>query len=175
MPEIERQTQHDRTRDGFAFPSPRRMGVHAVIMRGRSLLLVTKPHRNNESVWSLPGGSAAPGETPDGALSRVLAARLRLEATAGDLLAFDFVPAKPGLHCEGLNFVYAVRIPDGVEPVVTETGWLGEARWVERSAISEYAAGHPLRRIEQSLLAKDHGQVVDLLLGMPRGAEATAV
>ncbi|MET8824834.1 NUDIX domain-containing protein [Streptomyces sp. NPDC004610] len=154
--------------DWFTAPPRRRMGVHAVITRGTRILLVTKPYRAGDSAWSLPGGSAAPGEAPSDALPRILSARLGLTATTGDLLAFDSVPARENEHYEGLNFVYAVRLPGGAEPVVTANGRLGEARWVERAALGEHAAGHPLRRIGASLAARDHGHAAELYHGVPR-------
>ncbi|MFK0159146.1 NUDIX domain-containing protein [Streptomyces sp. NPDC090493] len=163
-------------RDWFQDPPPRRTGTHALIMRGTQLLLVTRPYRSAVAGWGLPGGSAAADELPRAALSRHLANRLTLRGSAGPMLVVDHVPAKPGLHVEGTNYVYRVAIPDDAEPVVTESGRLGEARWVERANVGELAVDHSLRRIEQALLANDFGDCLELLLGVPieRSSEQAA-
>lgn len=155
-------------RDWFEDPPPRRKGVHALITRGTRLLMVSRPYRVPVPTWGLPGGSAAANELTWDALSRLLSERLTLKAAVvGDLLVVDHVPEKPGELHEGTNYVYRVEIPDDAEPVVTESGRLGEGRWVERAAVGELAVGHSLRRIEQCLIADDTGQVLELLRGLP--------
>ncbi|MFF5304769.1 NUDIX domain-containing protein [Streptomyces sp. NPDC013161] len=154
-------------RDWFQDPPPRRKGVHALIMRGTQLLIVSRPYREPVPTWGLPGGSAAANELPWDALSRLLSERLTLKATVGRLIVVDHVPEKSGKHREGTNYAYLVEIPDDVEPVVTESGRFGETRWVERAAVGDLAVGHGLRRIEQCLMADDTGQCQELLLGMP--------
>ncbi|MEV5527655.1 NUDIX domain-containing protein [Streptomyces prunicolor] len=154
-------------RNWFEDPPPRRKGVHALITRGTWLLMVSRPYRVPVPTWGLPGGSAAANELTWDALSRLLSERLTLKATVGGLLVVDHVPEKLGKHHEGTNYVYRVEIPDDAEPVVTESGRLGEGRWVERAAVGELAVGHSLRRIEQCLIADDTGQVLELLRGLP--------
>ncbi|WP_405930129.1 MULTISPECIES: NUDIX domain-containing protein [unclassified Streptomyces] len=118
--------------------------------------MVNRPYRVPVPTWGLPGGSAAANELAWEALSRLLSERLTLKATAvGDLLVVDHVPEKPGELHAGTNYVYRVEIPDDAEPVVTESGRLGEGRWVERAAVGELAVDHSLRRIEQCLIADD--------------------
>lgn len=157
-----------QTRDWFQDPPPRRKGVHALITRGTKLLLVSRPYRKPVPTWGLPGGSAAANELTWDALSRLLSERLTLKTTTvGDLLVIDHVPERLGELYEGTNYAYRVEIPDDVEPVVTESGRFGEARWVERAAVGSLAVGHGLRRIEQCLLADDTGRVLELLRGLP--------
>ncbi|MFD3580967.1 NUDIX domain-containing protein [Streptomyces sp. NPDC058683] len=152
----------------FDNPPPRRVGTHALVLRGSRMLMVTRPYSITVSQWGMPGGSAGPNELPWRTLSRSLAERLELRVTPGRLLAADHVPATPGKHDEGVNYVYEVHLPDNVEPVVTEAGRFGEARWVERAAIEELAVDHSLRRIQQCLKAAETGQFLELLLGLPR-------
>ncbi|MET7575398.1 NUDIX domain-containing protein [Streptomyces sp. NPDC005492] len=153
--------------DPFKNPPPRRVGVHALITRGTQLLMVSRPYSVAVSHWGLPGGTAAANELPRRALSRHLDERLTLCASAGRILVIDHVPEQPGQHHEGTNYVYEVFLPSDVEPTVTESGRLGEARWVERADVSGYAVDHSLGRIEQSLLAAETGQFAELLLGVP--------
>jgi ADP-ribose pyrophosphatase YjhB (NUDIX family) len=157
----------NRPRDWFEDPPLRRTGVHALVTRGPQLLMVSRPYRKPVPTWGLPGGSAAANELPWDALSRLLSERLTLEATAGDLLVIDHVPAQEKLR-EGTNYAYRVEIPEDAEPFVTKSGRFGEARWVGREAISDLAVDHGLRRIEQCLIAHDTGQVLELLRGVPR-------
>jgi ADP-ribose pyrophosphatase YjhB (NUDIX family) len=157
----------EKKRDWFADPPPRRVGALALIIRGTRVLMVSRPYRTAVSVWGLPGGSAAANELPRQAVSRHLSDRLALRATAGRLLVVDHVPEKPGMHREGINFVYGVEIADDTEPAVTESGGLGEARWVERADVGSLAVDHARRRIEQCLTAADTNQVLDLVLGLP--------
>lgn len=164
----------EQTQDPFKNPPPRRVGVHALITRGTQLLMVSRPYRVAVSQWGLPGGTAAANELPRRALSRHLDERLTLRASAGRILVLDHVPEQPGQHREGTNYVYEVLLPGDAEPAVTESGRLGEARWVERAEVSNYAVDHSLRRIEQSLLAAETGQFTELLLGVPlHGSRAT--
>ncbi|WP_217556922.1 NUDIX domain-containing protein [Streptomyces sp. GbtcB6] len=156
--------------DPFKNPPPRRTGVHALITRGPHLLMVSRPYAVAVSQWGLPGGSAAANELPWRALSRHLDERLGLRASAGRILALDHVPEQPGHHREGTNYVYEVFLPDDAEPAVTETGGFSEVRWVERAEVSNYAVDHSLRRIQQCIKAAETGQVVELLLGLPRGS-----
>jgi ADP-ribose pyrophosphatase YjhB (NUDIX family) len=153
--------------DPFKNPPPRRVGAHALITRGTQLLMVSRPYTVAVSQWGLPGGSAAANELPRRALSRHLDERLTLRASAGRILVIDHVPEQPGLHHEGTNYVYEVLLPCNAEPAVTESGRFGEARWVERAEVSCYAVDHAQRRIEESLLAAETGQVAELLLGVP--------
>jgi ADP-ribose pyrophosphatase YjhB (NUDIX family) len=157
----------EEARDWFEDPPPRRKGVHALITRGTRLLMVSRPYREPVPTWGLPGGSAAANELPWDALSRLLSERLTLKATVGRLIVVDHIPEKSGKHREGTNYAYLVEIPDDVEPVVTESGRLGEARWVERAAVGDLAVDHSLRRIEQCLLADDTNQVLELFRGLP--------
>jgi ADP-ribose pyrophosphatase YjhB (NUDIX family) len=117
--------------------------------------------------WGLPRGSAAPDELPRQALSRTLDERLGLRAIPGRWLAVDLVPARPGNHVEGTNWIFEVQLPDNIEPVIAEGGVFSEARWVERTAIGELVVDHALRRIEQTLLAAKTGTVAELHLGEP--------
>ncbi|MFK0106435.1 NUDIX domain-containing protein [Streptomyces sp. NPDC091217] len=162
------------TSDWFRDPPPRRVGVHALIRRGPILLGVTRPYRESVSPWGLPGGSVAPNELRRAALSRHLATRLGLPAVRlGRLLVIDDVPEKPGQHLEGTNYVYEVEIPDDVEPTVTEVGGFGAATWIDLGQLGDFAVGHPLRRIRESLLAADTGRVAELFLGDPQyGSQA---
>nr|WSY53338.1 NUDIX domain-containing protein [Streptomyces sp. NBC_00886] len=157
----------EEARNWFEDPPPRRKGVHALIIRGTKILMVSRPYREPVPTWGLPGGSAAANELTWDALSRLLSERLTLKATVGDLLVIDHVPERPGEHQEGTNYVYRVEIPDDAEPVVTESGGFGEARWVERAAVGDLAVGHGLRRIEQCLIADDTERVLELLRGLP--------
>ncbi|MER7933012.1 MULTISPECIES: NUDIX domain-containing protein [unclassified Streptomyces] len=157
----------DTTKNWFTNPPPRRVGVHALIVRGDHLLMVSRPYRIAVSQWGLPGGSAAPDELPRRALSRTLDERLDLRVTPGRWLAVDHVPAAPGQIAEGTNWVFEVQVPENVEPNLTEDSGFGEVRWVQRTAIGELAVDHALRRIEQSLLAAETGQVAELYLGVP--------
>ncbi|QOV40176.1 NUDIX domain-containing protein [Streptomyces ferrugineus] len=149
MPE---ETRDEEARDWFQDPPPRRVGALALITRGTQVLMVSRPYRAAVSEWGLPGGSAAANELPRRALSRLLAERLTLRATAGRMVIVDHVPEQPGQHREGTNYVYRVDIPDDVEPAVTKAGGLGEARWVERANVGDLAVDHALRRIEHCLL-----------------------
>ncbi|MEV5843719.1 NUDIX domain-containing protein [Streptomyces sp. NPDC051985] len=89
----------------FGNPPPRRVGAHALILRGSRILMVTRPYRITVSQWGLPGGSASPDELPWRTLSRSLAERLELRVTPGRLLAADHVPATSHKHDEGVNYV----------------------------------------------------------------------
>ncbi|MFD4601330.1 NUDIX domain-containing protein [Streptomyces sp. NPDC058464] len=161
--------------DWFTDPPPRRVGVHALITRGPKLLGVTRPYRQSISQWGLPGGSVAANELRRAGLSRHLATRLGLQATAGRLLVIDDVPEKPGQHREGTNYVYQVEIPDDVEPTVTEVGGFGEAKWIDRDQLGHFAVAHSLRRIQQSLLAAKTELVAELFLGDPQyGSQAVS-
>ncbi|MER6719882.1 NUDIX hydrolase [Streptomyces halstedii] len=153
--------------DWFTDPPPRRVGVHALIVRGDHLLMVSRPYRIAVSRWGLPGGSAGPDELPRRALSRTLDERLGLRVTPGRWLAVDHVPATPDKHHEGLNWVFEVQIPESVEPAVADGSGFGDARWIDRAAVGEFAVDHALRRIEQSLLAAETGEVAELYLGVP--------
>ncbi|MFK0284226.1 NUDIX domain-containing protein [Streptomyces sp. NPDC090499] len=165
----------DTPKDWFTDPPPRRVGVHALIRRGPTLLGVTRPYRESVSPWGLPGGSLAPNELRRAAMSRHLATRLNLQATAGRLLVIDDVPEKPGQHREGTNYVYEVEIPDDVEPTVTEAGGFGELKWIDLDQLGDFAAGHSLRRIQQSLLAAEAWRVSELFLGDPQyGGQAAS-
>ncbi|KPI02978.1 NUDIX hydrolase [Actinobacteria bacterium OK074] len=164
----------NETQDWFQDPPPRRVGALALITRGTQILMVSRPYLAAVSEWGLPGGSAAANELPRRALSRLLAERLTLRATAGRLLVVDHVPEQPGQHCEGTNYVYRVDIPGDADPVVTESGRLGEARWAERAEVGDLAVDHALRRIEQCLTAADSGQFAELLLGIPQYREDPA-
>ncbi|MGW0770785.1 NUDIX domain-containing protein [Streptomyces sp. NPDC002676] len=157
----------EEKRDWFENPPPRRVGALALIMRGTQVLMVSRPYRVAAPQWGLPGVSARADEVPRLALSRLLDEGLSLRATTGRLLVVDHVPATPGLHHEGTNYVYEVHVPDDVEPVVTESGRLGDARWIERSKVRELAVDHALRRIERCLRAAETGQFEELLLGVP--------
>ncbi|MFI5888322.1 NUDIX domain-containing protein [Streptomyces sp. NPDC051554] len=157
----------EEAQDWFEDPPPRRKGVHALITRGTRLLMVSRPYREPVPTWGLPGGSAAANELTWDALSRLLSERLTLKATVGDLLVVDHVPERPGELHEGTNYAYRVDIPVDAEPIVTEAGRFGEARWVERSATGDLAVDHSLRRIEQCLIADDTGQVIELFRGLP--------
>jgi ADP-ribose pyrophosphatase YjhB (NUDIX family) len=99
-------TANTQDRDWFQDPPPRRVGALALITRGTQLLMVSRPYRAAVSRWGLPGGSTAANELPRAAVSRLLADRLSLRATAGRLIVVDHVPEKPGQHREGTNFVY---------------------------------------------------------------------
>jgi ADP-ribose pyrophosphatase YjhB (NUDIX family) len=157
----------DTTRNWFTDPPARRVGVHALIMRGNRLLMANRRDESAVSRWGLPRGSAAQDELPRQAVSRTLDERLGLSATAGRWLGVDFVPARPDKHVEGTNWIYEVELPENVEPVIAEAGVFSEARWVERTAIGELVVDHALRRIEQSLLAAETGGVAELYLGVP--------
>lgn len=157
----------EETQDPFKNPPPRHVGVQALITRGTHLLMVSRPYTVAVSPWGLPGGTAAANELPRRALSRHLDERLTLRASAGRILVLDHVPEQPGQHHEGTNYVYEVLLPNDADPTVTESGRLGEARWVERAEASSYAVDHSLRRIEQSLLAAESRQFAELLLGVP--------
>ncbi|MDQ0773018.1 ADP-ribose pyrophosphatase YjhB (NUDIX family) [Streptomyces aurantiacus] len=157
----------DITKDWFTDPPPRRVGVHALIVRDDHLLVVSRPYRITVSQWGLPGGSAGADELPRRALSRTLDERLGLRVTPGRWLAVDHVPATPGKHAEGTNWVFEVQLPEDVEPAIAEGSGFGEARWVGRTAAGELAVDHALRRIEQSLLAAETGEVAELYLGVP--------
>ena len=162
----------DTTRNWFTDPPPRRVGVHALIMRGNRLLMVNRRDESAVSRWGLPRGSAAPGEPPRQALSRTLDERLGLRAIPGQWmewrwLAVDLVPAGPNKHVEGTNWIYEVELPENVEPVITEAGVFSEALWVERTGIAELVVDHALRRIEQCLWAAATREVAELHLGEP--------
>ncbi len=155
------------TENWFTDPPPRRVGTHALITRGDRLLLANRRDETAVSRWGLPRGSAGPDELPRQALSRTLDERLGLRVIPGRWLAVDLVPARPGKHVEGTNWVFEVELPENVEPAITEGGVFREARWVERTAVGELAVDHSLRRIEQSLLAAETGMVAELYLGVP--------
>lgn len=159
-------------RDWFKNPPPRRVGALALITRGTQLLLVSRPYRTAVSKWGLPGGSAAANERPRSAVSRHLAEKLSLRATAGRLLVVDHIQEKPGQHHEGINFVYSVEIPADAEPAVTETSGLEEARWVDRGNVGELAVDQARHRIEQCVVALYIGQTLELLHGLPLPADA---
>ncbi len=157
----------DTTKNWFTDPPPRRVGVHALITRGENLLMVSRPYKIPGFQWGLPGGSAGPDEHPRRALIRTLDERLGLRGSPGRFLAIDHVPATPGKHVEGTNWVFEVQVPENVEPAIPEGSTFGDARWVERAAVGELAVDHTLRRIEQSLLAAQSGKVAELYLGLP--------
>ncbi|MFJ4429318.1 NUDIX domain-containing protein [Streptomyces bobili] len=157
----------DTTKNWFTDPPPRRVGVHDLIMRGQHLLMVSRPYKIKVSQWGLPGGSAGPDELSRRALSRTLDERLGLRVTPGRWLAVDHVPATPGKHVEGTNWVFEVQLPENIEPAIAEGSSFGDARWVGRTAVGELAVDHALRRIERSLLAAETGEVAELHLGIP--------
>ncbi|MEV5847418.1 NUDIX hydrolase [Streptomyces sp. NPDC051985] len=151
----------------FNDPPRRRVGTLALILRGSQLMLVNRPDKITVAQWGLPGGSAGPDEHPRRALSRTLDERLGLRVTPGRWLAVDYVPATPGKHAEGTNWVYEVQLPGHIEPVINENSGFGDVRWVEIAAVGELAVDHALRRIEQSLRAAGTGQTAELYVGIP--------
>jgi ADP-ribose pyrophosphatase YjhB (NUDIX family) len=152
-------------RDWFKDPPPRRVGVLALLERGTEILLIRRTYWTAVSEWGLPGGSAAANELPRRALSRLLAEKVGLRATAGALVAVDHSPEWPGHFHEGVNYVYQVPPGDG-EVAVSENSGYAEARWVERSQVASLAVDHELLRIEQCLRAAEAGTVVELLAGL---------
>ncbi|MFR9723257.1 NUDIX domain-containing protein [Streptomyces sp. MS19] len=155
------------TGDYFTYPPPRRVGALALIERSGEFLVIQRSYWQEVSRWGLPGGSAQPNELPRRALSRLLAEKLGLRATADALLALDHAPEWPGRFREGMNFVYHVRLSGQAEVTVSDSSGYAESRWLTLDGIAELAVDHELLRIRQCAEALRTGSFKELLMGIP--------
>ena len=85
----------------------------AVIRRGNTVLLASRPADKPPAGWEFPGGKIEAGETPGEALTRELWEELGIEATPGEELE-TLVTGRIRLH-----FI-AAAIPDAAVPVPRE-------------------------------------------------------
>lgn len=152
--------------DYFTAPPPRRVGVLALLDDGQGRVgLICRGYSDEVARWGLPGGSAAPGELPARAMSRLLAEKLGVRATPRTLAAADHAPARAGRAPEGTNWIYHVPLPGSV-PVLLGGGYTA-LRWVRPDQAGELAVEHELWRITASWAALQGGTVAELLLGSP--------
>ncbi|MFD5696549.1 NUDIX hydrolase [Streptomyces lasiicapitis] len=155
--------------DYFTNPPPRRVGALGLLTRGPcEFVIIRRTYWSPVSRWGLPGGSVAPNERPWAGLSRLIEAKLSLRSTATAFLGIDHAPTKPGHYEEGVNFLYHVPIPNGVEPLpVVETGYV-EARWVTPESVGELVVDHELLRIVHCLDVLRTRRPKELVLGVPQ-------
>lgn len=68
------------------YPARPLVGVGAVVLRGRQVLLAQRGHPPAEGTWSLPGGLIELGETAEQAVIREIREETAIEALAGPIL-----------------------------------------------------------------------------------------
>lgn len=71
--------------DGREYPVAPRVGVGAVVLDGRRVLLVRRGKPPAHGKWSLPGGLVELGETTREAVRREIAEECGLQITVGDV------------------------------------------------------------------------------------------
>ncbi len=125
-----------------AFPQ-QRLAAYALVRRdGRVLLTRISPRGYHSGSWTLPGGGVDHGESPRDTVIRELREECGLDGAVGDVVTVHDVhlqgtaPDGRDEDFHGVHLVYAATVPDGAEPVVSETdGTTDDAAWVEESAV----------------------------------------
>ncbi|MCW2753855.1 MAG: ADP-ribose pyrophosphatase YjhB, family [Marmoricola sp.] len=120
-----------------------RLAAKALVRRGSRILLARLSRYAVETgQWTLPGGGIDHGERPKAALVREMAEETGLVAEVGDLIGVHDLhltgTAPNGRHEDfhAVNLIFAVTVPDDVEPRVVESGGTTDAvAWIEVSEI----------------------------------------
>ena len=113
-----------------------RLAAYAVVLRpgddgtveSGSVLLSRISYRGfHAGGWTLPGGGVDHGEAPADAVVREVREEAGLDCSVGDLLDVHdvhFTGTAPTGRLEdfhGVHLIFAATVPDGLDPVVTET------------------------------------------------------
>ncbi|MFN2491044.1 MAG: NUDIX hydrolase [Actinomycetota bacterium] len=102
-----------------------RIGVGAIAVRARRLLMVRRGNELARGLWSLPGGHLETGEYIAQAVRREVAEETGLEVRVGDLVGIFEVPGEP--HYVILDYLVEVAGDPTPTPGVDAL----EARWVD--------------------------------------------
>ncbi|MFD5767410.1 NUDIX domain-containing protein [Streptomyces sp. NPDC127049] len=112
-----------------------RVSAYALAVREGRMLLTRLSDASPvfaPGLWHLPGGGVDPGEQPVEALVRELREETGLEASGAELLdARSYTAARGGVDWHLTALFYAVDLPAGAVPAVSETGGSTDAvAWV---------------------------------------------
>jgi 8-oxo-dGTP diphosphatase len=127
-----------RALEEHAVSRVQRLSAKALVRQGDRILLARLSGAAVESGrWTLPGGGVDHGETPAAALVREMYEETGLAAEVGDLLGvhdLHFTGTSPTGRNEdfhAVNLVFAVTVPEGVQPRVTEAdGTTDDVSWI---------------------------------------------
>jgi len=136
-------------RGGAGAPRRVRVGIYGLARRDDRVLLVrASEHDRYPGTWSLPGGGIDHGEDLDAAVRREFREETGLDVERGELLGVSTRrdPPQPdrGIPDDvyAVQLVYAVTVPDDIEPAVTEVdGSVDAARWVALADLADLPLG----------------------------------
>ncbi len=119
------------------YPEAPIVGVGAVVINNRQVLLVRRANEPNRGQWSIPGGTVELGETLAQAAAREVREECGVEIEPGDVLAtFDLIRRDPSgrLQYHYVLIDLAARYVSG-EPMAGTDAL--EVRWVEEAQFDQ--------------------------------------
>jgi 8-oxo-dGTP diphosphatase len=110
------------------FTAPR-VGVGAVVIKERTVLLVKRGHPPNEGAWAIPGGVVELGETLQEAAEREIKEETGLTVRAkAPIYTFDLIE-KDSTGCLRFHYVIVDLIAEFVSGEVRAGDDAADARW----------------------------------------------
>jgi len=122
---------------GKAYPIEPRVGVGAITIQNRKVLLVKRGAEPSRGLWAIPGGTLKLGETLQECAAREILEETGVTIKVGDCVyVFDFIERddekKIKFHFVIIDFAaeYVAGVPKGADDAL-------EARWLSAAELQE--------------------------------------
>lgn len=123
------------------------VGVGAVVIKDRTVLLVKRGNPPNEGAWAIPGGLVELGETLQEAAEREIREETGLTVRAkAPLYTFDFIE-KDSTGCLRFHYVIVDLIAEFVSGEIRAADDAADARWFSAPELDEVEVSDNTRNL----------------------------